>query len=903
MINPFSWPLDTSGFVPRWHCGHWYAELGWLHIVSDLLVWLAYLAIPAVLVFFLRRRRDLPFPKIFWLFGAFILACGTSHLIEAIIFWHPVYRLAGLVKLATGVVSWLTVFAIVPIIPKVLAMRTPTDLENEVAKRTSELSDLNASLQREVQERLKAEHQVREQQDWFEVVLRSIDEGIIATDVDGQIKFLNPAAEALTGHALAGSIGQPLECIFDAKIVRPGAVSATVANLPPNHKLLTAKDGTRRIVECAITSIQTDGNFFGGAVLTFRDVAERINAESALRESSRRFEETVDAVSDLFAAFDRDWNYIYLNKKAASFTGHAPEDLVGKNIWETFPNAVGGTFYQEVTEAAASRKIRRFEACYQNSRWYEHRAYPHAGGLSLFSTDMTQKKQSEELLRLRDRAINAANQGILIIDALQDDYPIIYASPGFERITGYTAGEVLGHNCRFLQGRETDTVTVRRIREAIRAGAACNVEILNYRKDGRSFWNELSISPVLDDAGSLTHFIGVQADITARRELSEQLRLAQKMESVGRLAGGIAHDFNNMLTVINGCSDIVLKGMPAGDPSIALLREVKNAGERAAGLTQQLLAFSRQQLISPQLLDLNDVINHTETMVRHLAGEDVDLIIALEPGNLTIQADRGQIEQVLVNLVVNSRDAMPRGGRLSISTSSVTIDNTLVRDPKTHGGEYAVLTVEDTGCGFDSSVKDRLFEPFFTTKPKGKGTGLGLPVVHGIVEQAGGFIDVASQPDRGATFKIHLPLIAHAIELMSNGEVVISDEELTRGTETVMIAEDQPGVRAFVREVLARCGYHVLEAVDGNSALDRANDDTTTIHLLVTDVVMPGIGGRELANQFRKRQPGAAVLFISGHTDDAVVRNGILHDKVEFLAKPFSAAALARKVRGVLDRC
>lgn len=903
------WPFDTSGFVPRWRCGHWYAELGWLHIVSDSLIWLAYLAIPAVLIFFLRRRRDLPFPRIIWLFGAFILACGTSHIVEAIIFWYPIYRFAGLVKLATAVVSWLTVFALVPVIPKALAMRTPTELENEVAKRTSDLCEVNASLQREVQERSKAERQLREQREWFEVILRSIGEGIIATDVDGHVTFVNPAAELLTGHSAADSIGQLLEHVFQARSVSGHAnkshdddsTNETVANLSSSHKLLASKDGVNRVVECTKTPIQIDGSSFAGTVLTFRDVAERIEAEQALRESSRRFEDTVNAISDLFVAFDRDWNYTYINRKAAAFTGHEPEELVGRNIWELFPEAIGSPLYNEITAAAATQKICQFEACYQNQRWYEHRAYPHAGGLSLFSSDITPKKQSEEILRLRDRAINAASQGILIVDAVREDYPIIYASPGFARITGYSTDEVIGRNCRFLQGTETDTAAVQRIKDAIYAGEGCTVELLNYRKDGRPFWNELSISPVLDDSGKLTHFIGVQADVSARRELREQLRLAQRMESVGRLAGGIAHDFNNMLTVINGCTDLVLKTLPPNHPSVALLKEVENAGDRAASLTRQLLAFSRQQLVSPQRLDLNEVVAETETILRRLIGEDVELFVDLQPGGLIIHSDRSQIEQVLVNLAVNARDAMPFGGQLTISTMTLQAHASTDNRAENRTRQYAVLSVADTGCGFDATTKDRIFEPFFTTKPKGKGTGLGLPVVHGIVTQAGGYIEVVSKPTQGTVFRIHLPLSIDAHQPPMARETKIADRELALGTETILVAEDQAGVRQFIRVVLSQCGYEVLEASDGIVAMKCAAAHPTPIHLLITDVVMPGTSGRELARLFRIQHPAAAVLFISGHTDDAVVRNGILHDDVEFLAKPFSAASLAGKVREVLQ--
>jgi PAS domain S-box-containing protein len=905
MFDPILWLFDTSGFVPRWRCGHWYEELGWLHIVSDLLIWLAYLAIPAVLVFFIRRRRDMPFPRIIWLFGAFILACGTTHLIEAVIFWYPVYRLAGVIKLITAVVSWLTVVALVPIVPRALAMRTPGQLDAEVKARTRELLEANTSLQREVHERLKAERQLREQQEWLQVILQSVGEGIIATDVRGQITFLNPAATSLIGYTQGVAAGRALEEVFHAEDFNLAPDTSDIVHskdlTPANQKLLKSRDGSERIVESWITPIRIDDAVFAGAVVAFRDITERVNAERALLEASQRFERTVSAISDLFVAFDRDWRYIFLNEKAAAFTGHKPADLMGKCVWALFPDSVGGRFYNEMMEAATTQAIRCFEATYPTGRCYEHRAYPHADGVSVFSSDITARKQSEDSLRLHDRAISAANQGILITDALMADNPIIYASPGFERITGYSAADSIGRNCRFLQGPETDPRAVARIRDAIQSGKSCTVEVLNYRKDGSSFWNELSISPVRDEANRLTHFVGVQADVTARRAMSEQLRQAQKMESVGRLAGGVAHDFNNMLTIINGCSELVLKGMDVNDPSYELLKEVKTAGERAASLTRQLLAFSRQQLIAPQVVSFNEVVSHTKGMLQRLLGEDIELVINLKPELPAVCADRGQLEQILVNLAVNARDAMPQGGRLTIETASICKADAIIKDRMNAGfDKYVVLAVRDTGCGFDPSIADRLFEPFFTTKSVGDGIGLGLAVVHGIVAQAAGFVDVTTEPHKGTRFRVFLPAMTENIPTATTNDQP-ERGELLHGTERVLLVEDESGLRAFAHKVLTDCGYQVLDAADGGHAIQLAARQEESIDLLVTDVVMPGIGGREVAAEIRKSHPSAAVLFMSGYTDDAVMRNGIFQDEVEFLQKPFSPVAFSHKVRQLLD--
>jgi PAS domain S-box-containing protein len=728
----------------------------------------------------------------------------------------------------------------------------------------------------------------------------------------GNVIFLNPAAEALTGFTSTEAIGKPLEQVFDVCDLNSTYINSSTSveskahgsslNTPPSYKLLSGGGGTERIVERWITPIRIDNTVFAGAVLTFRDVTERMRADEALHESSKRFTETLNAVSDLFVAFDKDWNYTYLNAKAAAFTGHRPEDLVGRNIWEMFPEAVGHEFYQHIMRTVGSQSICRFETAYADGRWYEHRAYPHSSGLSLFSSDITDQKRSEEHLLLRDRAINAANQGIVITDPSKPDNPILYASPGFERMTGYSLSETIGRNCRFLQCAESDPEMVAQLREAIRIGESCTVELINQRKDGTHFWNEVSISPVRDDNGRLSHFIGVQADVTERHVMSDRLQQSQKMESIGRLAGGVAHDFNNMLSVINGCTELVLETMTEDQPSFAMLKEVKRAGERAAGLTRQLLAYSRQQLIAPQLIDLNEVVIDTEGMLRRLLGEDIEFVTNLEPELWCIRADRSQMEQVLINLALNARDAMQSGGCITLATHNLYLEEPIAGvQSEARPGMYAVLEVSDTGCGIAPNAIDNLFEPFFTTKAKGKGTGLGLAVVHGIVTQSGGHIQVSSKEHEGALFRVLLPQAAEAPPTPNGSDVANELSSPRGGRETILLVEDEAGVRRFAKNVLSQYGYNVLEASSGNRAIEIASAHVNSVDLLVTDVVMPGLGGREVAEQIRKIFPRARFLFMSGYTDDAIVRNGIQHDEVNFLQKPFTPAALASKVRAALD--
>ncbi len=339
------------------------------------------------------------------------------------------------------------------------------------------------------------------------------------------------------------------------------------------------------------------------------------------------------------------------------------------------------------------------------------------------------------------------------------------------------------------------------------------MELLNYRKDGSPFWNALSLNPVCDENGVLLYFVGVQADVTARKSLEEQFRQAQKMEAFGQLAGGVAHDFNNLLTVITAYSDLLLRGAIPPEDQTNVIREIRRAGDRAASLTRQLLAFSRRQLLQPVELDLNGLISEIEKMLRRLIAADIDLATTLDPALGRVKADPGQIEQVIMNLIVNARDAMPTGGLLTIETQNVELDQSYAqKHPEIQSGRYVMLAVTDSGCGMDDVTKSKLFEPFFTTKEPGKGTGLGLATVHGIVKQSGGSIEVYSELGHGTTFKVYLPRIKAAV---SSAKSAPDSSLIPRGTETILVAEDEPGVRAAVRMVLESCGYTVLETQSG----------------------------------------------------------------------------------------
>jgi signal transduction histidine kinase len=428
-------------------------------------------------------------------------------------------------------------------------------------------------------------------------------------------------------------------------------------------------------------------------------------------------------------------------------------------------------------------------------------------------------------------------------------------------------------------------------------------ELFGRRKDGSEFALEIALNPVPTAGG--TKVLGSIVDITERRHqeeerasLQKQLLQAQKLESVGRLAGGVAHDFNNVLGVLGGYGELLRDGL-GDDPTLAgHAAEILKAVERASGLTRQLLAFSRQQVLQPTVLDVDDVVRGVEGMLARLLGADVELVTLLEGGGSAVRADAGQLEQVLMNLVVNARDAMPLGGRLTVETSTVVLDESYAAvHPEVEPGPHVRLSVSDSGIGMDAETMQQIFDPFFTTKPKGRGTGLGLATVHGIVRQSGGHVYAYSEPAKGTTFKVYLP----RVDEVPRREAPAVLEPPPTGRETILVVEDEEALCALARTGLEAYGYTVLTAFRGQLARDICDDYDGPIDLLLTDVVMPDVGGRELAADLCGRRPDLRVLYMSGYTDDTVVRHGILEQRTPFIQKPFSLTSLARRVRQVLD--
>lgn len=641
------------------------------------------------------------------------------------------------------------------------------------------------------------------------------------------------------------------------------------------------------------------------------EINHRKRAELALRENEGRLVAVLEHLPDLLWMKDCNGVFQLVNQSFALTCGKTnPEEVVGNTDWDLWPNDFAEKYRRDDKSVVESRRSRLVDEPIMTKggvKWFETFKTPLLNdsgeiiGTVGSSRDITKRKEAEKALR--DSEEKYRN----ILETIADGYHEVDLSGNLTlvndslcEIIGYSREELLGMNYRDLVDETNAQIVFRAYNEVCRTGTAntgCDFELV--RKDGATRSISVSIALMQDSEQQVNGFRGVFRDVTEHRRLEEQLQQAAKMEAIGRLAGGIAHDFNNLLTAVIGYSDLLMQEMSKDDAMHQRLSNIALAANRAAALTKQLLAFSRKQVLDVKVLNINDVIDAMAEMLRRLIGEDIDLVTdCCSPLGL-VRADPSQLEQILLNLAVNARDAMPHGGKLKIETANVLLDEDYSRtqadvDP----GLYVMCAVSDSGLGMDSSTITRIFDPFFTTKDKGVGTGLGLATVYGIVKQHQGHVVAESQLGSGTVFKVYLPLVEEVSDI---SVALVGDQRQPLGTETVLVVEDEEAVRNLACEALELLGYAPLSAGDPQRAIAVSEEHAGPIHLMLSDVVLPQMDGKTLYKKLAETRPHMKVLYVSGYTEDFIVHHGVLDQGVNFLAKPFTVDTLAKKVRAILD--
>ena len=773
--------------------------------------------------------------------------------------------------------------------------------------------------------RRQMQESLEEQKKFTETLLENSAAATFVLDPEHKVVLWNKACEELTGIASVAMIGtgnhwqafydHERPCLADIVLeADPGrlpalyAVYAKSALVP--HGLHTEGwyqnlGGSDRYLQIEAAPVYGSGGVLLAAIETIQDMTTQKRTDDALQATTERMAVILDGINALIYVADMEtYEILFVNKFGRNIWG----EITGKICWQTFQNGQSspcdfcsnerlltaegvptGVYTSEVQSTVTGKW---YDCRDQAIRWSDGRMVR----LEI-ATDITERKKAEKELRLQSAALHAAANAIVITDK---NGTIEWVNPAFTALTGYSAKEVIGSNPRdVLKSGVHSEAFFTQLWDTLLAGEVWRGEIANRHKDGTLYPEGQTITPVKDASGEITHFIAIKRDLTEQRKLEAQLQHAQKMESIGTLAGGIAHDFNNILTTIIGYGTIALLKMAPDDPNRLYIQHMLEASNRAAHLTKDLLLFSRKQAIDKKPLELNLVVTKVEKFLKRVIGEDIEFKTILLNSPLPVLADDYQLEQVLMNLATNARDAMPNGGALTVTTTQVLLNEEFVA-AQNFGkpGPYALITVTDTGGGMDEATRLRIFEPFFTTKEVGKGTGLGLAVAYGIIKQHDGCINVYSEPGTGTTFRIYLPLITTE---RREGYRAQQEEISVGGTETILLAEDDEHVRTMIRSVLTDFGYTIIEAVNGADAVNKFAEQNETIDLILIDLIMPKMNGKEALDEIRKIRPGIKAIFSSGYAPETIQQKASLADGVHLIAKPASPTELLKKVRQVLD--
>jgi len=787
-----------------------------------------------------------------------------------------------------------------------------------------------AAFFRDVTERRKAAAALQASEARYRLLVEALPVGVTEADAQGRNVYANPACQAIVGRSgeeiRGGGWHDAIHPEDRDRLVR-GWYDAVQTGRPFESEYRLARpDGTVREVSGLASALRAPDGAIAGYLGVIRDVTAEKAARAAAEETRATLDAALASMTDAVWVADRDGNFILFNDAFATVHRFASRDDCARTLAAypeilevSFPDGTVAPLDQWAlpralrgeTATNAEYLLRRKDT---GETWvgsYSFAPIRREGaiiGAVVVGRDVTSQKRAEASLR-------ASEQRFRDVVASADEYifemsttgRITYISEAVEGVLGYRPDEVVGLSSLGFMGPEEQERSAAHLAERVeRREKISHFQQEAVHRSGRPVWLDISAVPVLDDDGVLVGYRGAALDITMRHlaeqeraALQAQLAQSQKLEGIGRLAGGVAHDFNNILSVILSCAGFALDGLKEGDPLRDDILEIDKGARRAAALTRQLLAFSRKQVLQPVSLDLNHTLGEMEKMLRRIIGEDIDLVQVLAPDLGTVRADPGQVEQVIMNIVVNARDAMPDGGMLTIETANVELDEEYAtRHAGSSPGPYAMLAISDSGTGMDEKTLARVFEPFFTTKGPGKGNGLGLSTVYGIVKQSGGSIYVYSEVGRGTTFKVFLPRETSLGTLAPPAPLPAA--RAVRG-ETILVVEDDEAVRSIAKRMLAGAGYRVLTAANGGEGLLTCEGHAGEIHLLLTDVVMPQMGGRAFAERLAKVRPGLKVLFMSGYTDDAIVHHGVLEPGTYFVSKPFTQAELLAKVQEALD--
>jgi PAS domain S-box-containing protein len=760
-----------------------------------------------------------------------------------------------------------------------------------------------------IMRRLRAsEKGLRESEQRYRSLIQTAEDVIFTLSLEGKFTTLNPAFEIITGLSCAEYLGRHFQSIIhpeDLSLALDTFGRLLAGQTPPPYELRILSKSGEYLTGEMISTPQIQGGKILGILSIARNITGRKRMEKSLQESEAKYRDLFENANDLILSVGPDGTFQYVNRAWRETLGYTKEDVARLTLLDIIHPDSRIDCVEAFQRIVAGEKIDRIGATFVTK---DGRPILVEGSINCSTVDgrptatraifrnITEHRRSEEFIK---NVLETVDEGFIVISP---DFRIASVNKAYCSKLKLPLHDIIGKHCYEISHHISSPCYESgedcAVRRTFETGEPHSSVHTHFDKEGIPIYTEVKSFPLKDSQGKIISVIEIHNDITEKKKLEEQLRHAQKMEAVGTLAGGVAHDFNNILTAIIGYSSLMQMKMDENDPLRPSVDSILASTERAANLTQSLLAFSRKQVIAPKQVDMNTIVRRVEKLIERLIGEDIEITQVLRGEPLPIKADAGQIEQVLINLATNARDAMPQGGKLTIETGIVEMGNEYVKE---HGygklGKYAHLTVTDTGTGMDKNTVERIFEPFFTTKSTGKGTGLGLAIVYGIVKQHNGYINVHSVPGIGTTFNIYLPLSRVAVEQATR----VNASAPKGGAETLLIAEDDTSVRNLMKSVLQGSGYYVIEASDGEEAIQKYRGNRDAIQLLILDVIMPRKNGRETYDEIRKTHPAVKALFTSGYTAEIIHKKGILEDGVNFLSKPVSPNELLNKVKDLLD--